>query len=78
MGETPEILEGMRVRLKAERAEGYLQPYRKFAQEGREGTVTNVLVIHIRVEFATKRKGAKAIVDFVQPSRFWRDYEVVA
>ena len=78
MGETPEIVEGMRVRIRGELAERYLQLYRKFAQEGRGATVTHITTIHVRVEFDIKRKGAKPVVDFIQPSRFWQDYEVGA
>ncbi len=74
----PEIAVGLRVRLRADRAENWIQPMRDFAKKGREATVTAVGRLIIRTEFDVKRKGARPQVDFTQsPSLFWRDYEPI-
>ena len=53
---------GTRVILKPEDAEGWHQPWRSMAKEGRIGTVTQHTANRfdaIKVEFDVKRKGAK-------------------
>jgi hypothetical protein len=77
MSENQTIDVGARVRLKPEKAESYLLPYRKFAIDGRLGTVTIINSFNIRIDFDVKRKGAKPVVGWCQPSRFFLEYEIV-
>lgn len=51
-----EFKKGDRVRIRAEEAEGFLLPFRKFAHEGRAATVTEVHPQRICVLFDVKRK----------------------
>lgn len=71
----PEIADGLRVRLRKARADGWLQPLRRFAETGREATVTSVGKLTVRVEFDVKRKGSRTTVDHPHVGLFWRDYE---
>lgn len=59
-----------RVILNPKDAASYLLPYRQFAQEGRVGTIEGITrqysPVQYRVEFDTKRKGAKPHVGWYE------------
>lgn len=58
-------IEGERVVLKPDNS--WLQPFRRFSEEGREATVTRAGPLQVRVEFDVKRKGAKPHHGFFYP-----------
>lgn len=70
-----EVRVGDRVRIRADAAEGFVQPYRKFGQQGRGATVTSVGALTARVDFDTRRKGARAHHMHPRLTNIWRDFE---